>query len=443
MAHPRLTGPGGPGGGPLAVEALELARAGLAAVDPASLVRRELAARPFAATAFLALGKAAAAMAAAVETTGRPALLVRPHTAPPLAAEGWEELTGGHPVPDRASLAAGRRVFAFVTALGPGDRLLVLLSGGASACVERPAAGLSIDQLAATNRALLGGGLPIDRCNAVRKHLSTIKGGGLLRAGASRVCVLALSDVPGDDEATIASGPFSADPTTFADALAAVAALELPPPVRRHLEAGAAGRRRETLAPGDPDLVRVDHRLLAGRLAAADAAAGEAAARGFAVTRAELDGDAEAAARRLVAAGRALPGERVALVAGGETTVELGSRAGIGGRNQQLALAAARELEGGEGEVLLALATDGVDGVSTAAGALVDGRTWSRIGGAGISPGDALAGRDATPALAAAGALLGGGATGTNVADLALYLRDRGRHGGALRCQEGTEESGR
>jgi hydroxypyruvate reductase len=123
----------------------------------------------------------------------------------------------------------------------------------------------------------------------------------------------------------------------------------------------------------------------------------------------------------------------VALVAGGETTVELGASPGTGGRNQQLALAAARRLAGGAGEVLLALATDGVDGVSEAAGALVDGRTWMQIGAAGKDPGAALAGRDATPALATAGALLAGGATGTNVADLALYLRDRASVDGALR----------
>ena len=430
MAPPRLTGPAGDA---LAAAALALARAALVAVDPTRLVRRELAARPFAASALLALGKAAAAMAAAVEPAGRPALLVRPRTAPALGRAAWEELAAGHPLPDRDSLAAGRRVFAFVGALGPGDRLLVMLSGGASACVERPAAGLSIDQLAATNRALLGGGLPIDRCNAVRKHLSTIKGGGLLQATAARVRVLLLSDVPGDDAATIASGPFAADPTTFADALAAVAGLELPPAVRRHLAAGAVGRRRETLSPDAAELVRVEHHLLAGRLAAADAAAREAAARGFSVARRELAGDAEAAAERLVGDGRALAGSRVALVAGGETTVELGASPGTGGRNQQLALAAARRLAGGAGEVLLALATDGVDGVSEAAGALVDGRTWMQIGAAGKDPGAALAGRDATPALATAGALLAGGATGTNVADLALYLRDRASVDGALR----------
>lgn len=418
---------------PLASLALELARVGLAAVDPQRLVRAELEQRPVGATALLALGKAAAAMASAIEPRGRPALLVRPRRALALGRSDWEEIEGGHPVPDPASLAAGRRVHGFVTALGPGDRLLVLLSGGASACLERPAAGLSLADLAATNRALLASGRAIDAVNAVRKHLSTIKGGGLLRATSARVVVLLLSDVPGDDPATVASGPFAADPTTFADALAAVDGLEIPPAVRRHLEAGARGERRETLGADARELVRVEHRLLAGRDAAADAAAGAAAAQGLAVTRAELAGDAEAAAARLVEMGRRLAGERVALVASGETTVELGENPGIGGRNQQLALAAAGELASASGELLLALATDGVDGESPAAGAIVDGATWARIVVAGIDPQVALAARNATPALAAADALLAGEASGTNVADLVLYLREGGRATGGLR----------
>lgn len=418
---------------PLAGLALELARAGLAAVDPQRLVRAELEQRPVDATALLALGKAAAAMAAGVEPRGRPALLVRPRSSPALGGAGWEEIEGGHPVPDATSLAAGRRVHAFASALGPGERLLVLLSGGASACLERPAAGLSLADLAATNRALLASGRAIDEVNAVRKHLSTIKGGGLLRATSARVVVLLLSDVPGDDPATVASGPFAADPTTFADALAAVDGLEIPLAVRRHLEAGARGERRETLGAHAPELVRVEHRLLAGRAAAADAAAAAAAARGIAVTRVLLTGDAETAAVHLVEAGRRLAGERVALVASGETTVELGESPGIGGRNQQLALAAAQELAGASGELLLALATDGVDGASPAAGAIVDGTTWARIVAAGIDPRVALAGRNATPALSAADALLAGGASGTNVADLVVYLRDRRQATGGLR----------
>ena len=179
--------------------------------------------------------------------------------------------------------------------------------------------------------------------------------------------------------------------------------------------------------------MRVEHRLLAGRAAAADAAAAAAAAQGIAVTRVLLTGDAETAAVHLVEAGRRLAGERVALVASGETTVELGESPGIGGRNQQLALAAAQELAGASGELLLALATDGVDGASPAAGAIVDGTTWARIVAAGIDPRVALAGRNATPALSAADALLAGGASGTNVADLVVYLRDRRQATGGLR----------
>ena len=455
----------------LAAVARHLAGVGLAAVDPARRVAEALAgeARPF--TAAVALGKAAAAMARGAENHLAPAentlagnhlapvapsdnalapgsagnhlapaknalapgasrLLIRPHSSPSLDDPAWEELAGGHPVPDAASLAAGERLWALLAALGPGDRLLALVSGGASACVERPAPSLSLADLVGTQRELLAAGLAIGEMNAVRKHLSGIKGGGAFRACRAEVLALLLSDVPGDDPAVIASGPFAADPSTFAEAAAIAARLPLPLAAAAYLAAGARGERPETVKPGDPALARVETRVLAGPRTVSRAVAREARRLGFAAQEGPLAGEAAEAAMTLVAEGRQLPGERALLALGGETAVTLapgasGARGGKGGRSQELALAAARALAGSPDEAILALATDGEDAGTGAAGAVVDGSTWEAVRAAGVDPEAALAGHDSHTALAAVpGALLATGPTGTNAADLAVYLRD-------------------
>ncbi len=419
----------------LAEVARHLAAVGLAAVDPARRVAEALAAalaedgRRF--TAAVALGKAAAAMArgagdALAPGSPRLRLLIRPHTSQPLGDPAWDEVAGGHPVPDEASLAAGERLAALLASLGPGDRLLALVSGGASACVERPAAGLSLDDLVRTQRELLAAGLAIGEMNAVRKHLSGIKGGGALRACRAPILALILSDVPDDDPAVVASGPFAADPSTFAQAAAIASPLALPAAVAAYLAAGARGERPETVKPGDPALARVETRVLAGPRTVSSAIAGEARRLGLAAEEGPLAGEASAAAVALVARGRGLGGERAAVALGGETAVTLaaGARSGKGGRSQELALAAARELAGSPGEAVLALATDGEDAATGAAGAIVDGDTWAAIRAAGIEPAAALAGHDSHTALGRVpGALLTTGPTGTNAADLALYLR--------------------
>ncbi len=413
----------------------ELVRAVLAAVDPEPRVRAAVAAAATSWSGVFALGKAAAAMArgaAAAPDAGAPALAVRPAASPSLDAAGWEERVGEHPVPGPGSAAAGRRLAAWLAALSSDRPLLALVSGGGSACLELPAAGLTLADLAATQRELLASGLPIGPVNAVRKHLSALKGGGALRRAPGRVTVLLVSDVPGDDPATVASGPFAADPTSFAEALAAVDGLAVPPAVRRHLEAGARGELPETLSPGDPAAARARHHLLAGNATAVAAAGRLLADRGFAVERGRLAGEAAAAGRDLVAAGRRLPGRGpAARVVGGETTVRLAAEppaGATGGRNQELALAAAAALAADPAraghEVVLALATDGVDGPTSAAGAVVDATTWSRLREAGTDPAAALAGHGSHTALARlAGTLLVTGPTGTNVADLAVYLR--------------------
>lgn len=415
--------------------ARQLVSVALAAVDPERLVRDELVRRREVFGAVFALGKAAAPMARGARAAGVvpprvPRLLIRTHSAPGLLDMAWTQKTGGHPVPDRQSVAAGERLTGFLAALPEDQPLLVLLSGGGSACCEQPAPGLTLDDLAATYRALLAGGLPIGPVNAVRKHLSALKGGGALRLAerAPRILALLLSDVADDDPGTIASGPFAADPTTYGQALAAVAGLAVPERVRRHLEAGHAGRQAETLKPGDPLLGKVESLIVGNVATAAAAVAREAERLGFQASRGTLAGEAAEAARALVSHGRAMgqPGHAsgVALVLGGETTVTLGRQPGKGGRNQELALAAAREIAGRPDELVLTLATDGEDGPTQAAGAVVDGGTWEMVAGTGMDPHAALLRHDSATALAGVhGALLETGPTGTNVGDLAVYLR--------------------
>ena len=415
--------------------ARRLAALAVAAVDPERLVRDELTRRGPAlrCDAVLALGKAAAAMARGARALPpiplRPRrLLVRPHASPVLLELGWEQLTGGHPLPDRQSTAAGSRLERWLADTQEGQTLLALVSGGASACVELPAPGLVLDDLIATQRALLASGLPIGTVNAVRKHLSVLKGGGALRRTRGRILAFLLSDVPDDDPSAIGSGPFVPDPTTFVEALAAVQPLAgVPERVVKHLEAGARGEIPETVKPGDPDLARVETLILGSGRTARTAVAAELQRQGFTVEEGDLAGEAARTAVELVVRGRALPGESVALVLSGETTVTLTGPAGRGGRNTELALAASRELAGatpGVEEVVLAVATDGEDGSSRSAGGVVDVGTWEVLLRSGIDPEEALAHHDSATALRSVpGALLETGLTSTNVGDLAVYLR--------------------
>lgn len=373
--------------------ARRLTGAALAAVDPERLVREELARRNERFASVVALGKAAAGMARGAREALDPAakrLLIRPHSAPALLDPGWEQKTGGHPLPDRQSVAAGEWLERWLAEIPPAP-LLALVSGGASACVEAPAPGHTLDDIIATHRGLLASGLPIQQINAVRGEISRLKGGGALRATGGRlprVLVLLLSDVPGDDPAVIASGPFTADPAAFEEA--------------KRVEAVVLGSART----------------------AATAAVAEARRRGLHAMDGGLEGEAVQAARELVGRGRELEGSRVALVLGGETTVTLRGEAGHGGRNQELALAAARELAGSTDELVFTVATDGEDGPTHHAGATVDGATWAAVRRAGIDPEAALARHDSGTALAAVpGCLLQTGPTGTNVGDLAVYLR--------------------
>jgi glycerate-2-kinase len=423
----------------------ELYRAAVAAVDPAPALRARLAELPVDTSPrwILSLGKAAGPMArAAVETLAEwgvepaggivvpPALEPSPHRA--LAA-----VRGDHPEPGEGSLAAARVLGVVATRVAPEDEVWVLLSGGATSLLAAPVAGLSPEELRALYTLLLGSGLDITAMNRIRKRFSRWGGGRLARALApARVRVFAVSDVIGDDLASIGSGPCVPDPATAAEVrrLLEDAALwdRVPAAVRRALLVSESGETAETPKPGDRAFARVTVELIASNRLAVEAAARRAVELGLdpEVMDTPLAGEAAAAGADLAAVllqhcqrpGTPQPGRRRCFVWGGETTVTLGDTPpGLGGRCQELALSAARVLAGApDGVALLAAGTDGRDGPTDAAGAVVDGDTWAAIAAAGRDPAHDLASHDAYRALDAAGALLRTGLTGTNVMDVVV-----------------------
>jgi hydroxypyruvate reductase len=392
----------------------------------------------------LALGKAAFPMArAAVETLTswgqEPAggVIVGPASeAPP--HRGLGVVRGDHPEPGPGSLAAAEAVGDATTRIAAGDEVWVLLSGGASSLLAAPVPGLTPDELTALYRLLLGSGLDITAMNRIRKRFSRWGGGRLAAALApARVLVFVVSDVIGDDLASIASGPCVPDPSTAAEVRRSLeeAGLwhRLPDAARRLVLAVESGETAETPKPGDQAFARVSLELIASNRLALEAAARRAAELGLAPKVAEtpLAGEAWAtgasvAAMLLQHCGRrdipqpATPTR--CLIWGGETTVTLGDAPpGLGGRCQELALSAAHALDGARaGIALLAAGTDGRDGPTDAAGAIVDGTTWHAAAAAGRDPARDLAAHDAYRSLEAAGALLKVGLTGTNVMDVVI-----------------------
>jgi glycerate-2-kinase len=347
---------------------------------------------------------------------------------------------GGHPLPDAGSVRATARLLRTL-ALHPAIPVLVLLTGGASSLLAAPAPGLTLADKRRTTALLLACGARIDEINTVRKHLSAIKGGRLAARLVGRdVLALVVSDVPDDDLGVIGSGPTVADATTFADARAVLRAHDLedrvPARVRRHLAAGVAGALADTPKRGARALRSTRTLLLASNATARAGAAAHARAHGYdriIDVRTPLTGPTVAAAAGFAARIRRcqahLRGTRPALLlAGGETTVALGSTRGRGGRNQEFALEVARRLAGRPGWALLSAGSDGIDGPTDAAGAFADGATIARAVRAGCSVDDALARHDVFPLLDRLRALYRTGPTGTNVADLkiALVWRDRG-----------------
>jgi glycerate 2-kinase len=385
----------------------------------------------------LAAGKAAGSMTRVAESFYRDRYGLGPDRLTGLAVTriGYAEPTefmrvveAGHPVPDAAGLAATRETLDLAGAAGADDLVLVLLSGGGSANWIAPAEGISLDDKRAVTRALLRCGADIGEINTVRRRLSEIKGGRLARRSApARILTLAISDVPHDDPAVIASGPTVPDPTTRQDALAVIQkyGLDLPPSVRARLDDPAC----ETPKPGDPAFARTDYVLVARPADGVAAAAELARTAGYEVVDlgADVQGEARdvasahaASARELGAAGR-----RAVLLSGGELTVTVRGN-GRGGPNQEYALALAIALNGAPGIRAVAGDTDGTDGgggkADDPAGAFVDPTTLARAAALGFDPAAFLAANDATGFFEPLGDLLVPGPTGTNINDLRAVL---------------------
>lgn len=390
----------------------------LAAVNGRERVLRRLAASPLAGpVALIAVGKAACAMTegahAALGERIAAAFVVTKHGhAEPLP---WPVREAGHPLPDEASLKAGAELTDFIAGIPGEHEVLLLLSGGASSLVERLPPGVTLADLRAVTRWLLASGLDIERCNRVRTRLSMLKGGRLAAALAPRrVTCLALSDVPGDAPSTIGSGPVSPEPDETGDR-----DHELPDFIKKLL------RHESAAPPADaPCFMNISYEILATLEDAKCASAERAEALGYRVRvhDAFVSGDAAAAGRKL--AEQLLASAPGTLhIWGGETTLRLPDEPGRGGRNQSLALAAALALQGETGVALLAAGTDGTDGPTPDAGALVDGETTARGALAGLDAELSLARADAGGFLESSGDLVHTGPTGTNVMDIMLGLR--------------------
>ena len=340
----------------------------------------------------------------------------------------------GHPIPDKAGLEAASEINRLLNEANEEDTVLCLISGGGSALLTLPAEGLTLADLQSTTESLLAAGATINQFNIIRKHLSKIKGGGLARMAApATLYALILSDVVADPLAIIASGPTVPDPSTFADAWAIVEQYQLqrklPEPVLRRLKAGYAGELPDTPKPGDPIFRRVHNTIVGSNRIAARAAVEAARAGGFEALLLTTFVEGEAREVGRVVAGLAkglatgeLPLEHPAcLVLGGETTVTLRGD-GRGGRNQEMALAAAIALAGWPKVLVACLGTDGSDGPTDAAGAFADGTTVDRARAISLDPVVSLNRNDAYNFFAALDDLILTGPTNTNVNDLTLIF---------------------
>ncbi len=395
----------------------------LARVEPSAPTARALAGLDLAdSVVLLATGKASVGMAAGAEAALGRRIAGRVVVAPPGHAPSPGVLVGSHPVPDARSEAAGRALLAAAAAARPDQDVVALISGGGSALSAVPADGLELADKARAIAHLMAAGAPIGDLNAVRRHLSALKGGRLAAASAARVTTLVISDVVGDALHEVASGPTVPDPTGFDDARAVVERWTgwdaLPAAVARRLQTGR--QRDEITAPRPRDRAL----LLLGLSALVEAAADEARSDMPVDLVAErLEGPVNAVAELLAA--RMLASRGALIAAGGEPTVTLPAGAGKSGRAHHLALLMARALDaaGAPGDAVLVAGSDGADGASGAAGAVVEHDTWRRIRAAGLDPEAHLARCDAAVALAAAGAQIVTGPTGVNHADLVLAFR--------------------
>ena len=397
----------------------------VATADPAVCIPPHLPRAPKGRAVVLGAGKAAASMAKAVEDNWSAPVegLVVTRYGHSMPTERIEVVEAAHPVPDTAGLEAARRMLDIAKGLGEDDLALVLISGGGSALMTLPAEGISFEDKQAVNRALLKCGAPIDEMNAVRKHLSAIKGGRLAAAAApAQVLTLAISDVPGDDPAVIASGPTVADPSSFADARTILEKYGIAPPesVAQFLASAA----EETPKPGDPRLGRSMLKIVAAPGKVLSVAAEAAWAADYEVEI--LGDDLEGEARVLGAEHAALAQDRnraVVLLSGGETTVTVAG-SGRGGRNVEYLLGMALALDGAAGIHAIACDTDGIDGTEDNAGAMIGPDTLARAAELGLDAEAMLANNDAYSFFDALGDLVTTGPTLTNVNDFRAILID-------------------
>jgi hydroxypyruvate reductase len=440
-------------------------RAALEAVDPAVAVKNYFHSRPDLVSQIkvnpgrlivVGAGKAGAPMADAIEeifgdqiTAGRIIVKygyvsekskmpkgydVENHAGGAQAKSKIHIVEAGHPVPDEAGLHAAQEIVSLLRETEPGDTIICLISGGGSALLTLPAEPLTLNDLQDTTTALLAAGATINQINTLRKHLSAVKGGRLAQIAApANVYALILSDVVGDPLEVIASGPTVPDPTTFADAWAIVEQFQLqgtlPEAVVRRLRAGLAAEVSDTPKPGDLIFERVHNIIIGSNRLAAQAAVNAAQKAGFEarLLTTFLEGEAREVGKVIAALAKGLardegpiprPG---CLVLGGETTVTLRGN-GRGGRNQEMALAAALALAGWSNLLITCLGTDGSDGPTDAAGAFADGQTVGRAQAIGLAPVEYLQRNDAYNFFAALDDLILTGPTNTNVNDLTFIL---------------------
>ena len=404
--------------------------AALAAADPALTVPPHLPAPPAGRTVVVGAGKASAAMARAVEDNwdGDLSGLVVTRTGCAVPCDRIEIVEAAHPVPDTAGLQAAERILGLAKDLSADDLLLALISGGGSALLTLPAAGLTLEDKQAVNSALLRSGATIGEMNCVRKHLSAIKGGRLAAAASpAGIVSLLISDVPGDDPAVIASGPTVADPTTTEDALGVIEkfAIDVPPAVADALRSAAA----ETPKPGSPAFESTDTRIVARPQGSLEAAASKAEEMGWTAVILDdaIEGEARDVARQhaTLALGAVETGKPAkppaVLLSGGEVTVTLKGK-GRGGPNTEYLLALALALDGAAGIHALACDTDGIDGSEDNAGAVIGPKTLARARDLGLDAVKYLADNDAYGYFEALGDLVVSGPTLTNVNDFRAIL---------------------
>ena len=426
-------------------------QAALQAVDPGEAIHRQVRRagdqlyvadrtydlRQYDGLSVIGMGKAGAAMAIAAEgllgdrLRGGHVIVKYGHGAPATHVTVHE---AGHPIPDEAGVRATRTLIDFVSGRGPRELLLCLISGGGSALSPAPVEGITLAEKQEATRLLLACGATIHEINALRKHISRIKGGQLARlVSPATLITLVLSDVVGDSLDVIASGPTVPDTSTFADCLEILRQYQLldrvPTAIRRHLEAGISGAVAETPKPGDAVFARTQTVIIGRNLQALEAASRQATTLGYQplILSSAIEGETREVAkvhagiaREVLASGHPIAAPACVL-SGGETTVTLRGQ-GKGGRNQEFALALALDIHNVPGIVALSGGTDGTDGPTDAAGAVVDWTTCARAEQLGLHPRQALDQNDAYPFFERLGDLVITGPTQTNVMDVRIML---------------------